>query len=82
MATPAEPLLASIIYDHHLVKQSIDDVLDGDIRRPRKRQRLVTECKSVDSALVDGLSRGEGGLVCVSGEPRTGGREVSVSVTP
>ena len=81
MAAPADPLLASHIWNAYRTTEQNPPDQELDHERPAKRRRLLTSCKSVDDALRDGLSYGDGGLCCISAEKGAGGPEVSDQAT-
>lgn len=68
MACPAEPILASTLYS-----VLSDNLADG---RHYKRRKIGTGCAAIDDALGGGLTYGDGGVCCMSGEAGTGMQEV------
>lgn len=73
---PAEPMLASALWQAHKNKRGIDGSLE-ETDLPTESY-LKTGCKSVDSAIHPGLSYGTGSVTCLSNEVDAGGEEVGV----
>ncbi|KAJ9620634.1 hypothetical protein H2203_007842 [Taxawa tesnikishii (nom. ined.)] len=71
MASAAEPILASTLYD--AVATQLPDTEGAP---SPKRRRLLTGCAPVDHVLGDGLVYGDGGICCISGETGRGAQEI------
>lgn len=77
---PAEPMLASALWQAHKNKRGIDgspEETDLPIV-----SYLKTGCKSVDSAIHPGLPYGTGSITCLSNEVDAGGKEVGAYLLP
>jgi len=74
-AQPAQPLLASTLFNLHKARQpdyypghATDQAPQSETQStPRKRRKLETGWKAVDGEVLQGgLDYGEGGIVCLS----------------
>ena len=70
-AQPAQPLLASTLFDLHNAKlarhqsDATNQIATDGGPSSRKRRKLETGWKSIDSEVLQGgLEYGEGGIVC------------------
>lgn len=75
---PAQPLLASTLFHLHKTRQDDNNVVHTSLSEanpvPRKRRKLETGWKEIDSEVLrGGLDYGEGGFVCLSAGGSGGG---------